>query len=171
MHFSLPSFRTCACCARPPSSNLNQTQLHVHSRDITSSADPETSPSEFRAESQYQRTRYVTLSPSEIKTCCGCPDIFPPTRPPPTSPRPGPHIFPPSANSPVSAFPSPHRTSPRSFSTFTSNSPAVTCPFASKRCTKRYPCCRRSRRIQAHAARESLAYFASSILNLWRYRH
>lgn len=46
---------------------------------------------------------------------------------------------------------------PTLFSIFTSRSPGVGRPLASRRWMKRYPCCRRSRRMQAHAARMSVA--------------
>lgn len=43
------------------------------------------------------------------------------------------------------------------FSIFTSKRPAVACPFASSRCTNRYPSCRRSSLMHAQAARLSFA--------------
>lgn len=53
------------------------------------------------------------------------------------------------------------------FSTLINNKPAVALPFSSSKFTRRYPCCRRSRRMHAQAARSSCITFASSTLNLW----
>lgn len=52
------------------------------------------------------------------------------------------------------------------FSTLTKNIPAVATPFVSTSLKNRYPCCKRSSLMHAQAAKESIAYFASSILNL-----
>ena len=54
------------------------------------------------------------------------------------------------------------------FSILTSNTPGVAMPLSSSKLMRRYPDCRRSRRMQAHAARSSLINCESSILNLER---